>query len=236
MFNLEEKNEKREWFYFWKKISNIITYFIICIIIIWICKNINVSNNVSNNVEYVSLNYIQNPRQVRTSGNINKVINDWNVEINYVAEYKVTGRVVDVQDYYGNDLQNKLSPKDVGLTWGELAKEKNHSKLTWSSLGNRFLSWRSSDSEWIKEVGGVNEITKCYSNNHLIPSDDKNKKLINKINHGDIIRIEGYLVNIYSKKSDGSYFYWNTSTSRSDSGDGACEVIYVTNVVWLQKK
>lgn len=235
MLNLEEereKNKKAEWFYFWKKISNIITYFIICIIIIWIYKNINVTKNV----EYVSLNNIQSPKQARTSGNINKVINEWNVEINYVAQYKVTGRVVDVQDYYGYDLQNKLSPRDVGLTWGELAKEKNHSNLTWSSLGNRFLSWRSSNSEWIKEMGGVNEITKCYSNNHLIPSDDKNKKLIKKIKEGDFVRIEGYLVNIYSKKSDGSYFYWNTSTSRSDSGDGACEVIYVTNVVWLQKK
>lgn len=235
MLNLEEKrknNKEVEWFYFWKKISNIITYFIICIILIWIYKTISVTKNV----EYVSLNNLPKPKQVGTSENISKVINGWDVKINYVAEYKVAGRVVDVQDYYGYDLQNKLSPRDVGLTWGELAKEKNHTKLTWSSLGNRYLSWSTSDREWLNEIGGTSRITECYSNNHLIPSDDKNKKLINKIKEGDFVRIEGYLVNIYSKKSDGSYFYWNTSTSRSDSGDGACEVIYVTNVVWLEEK
>ncbi len=29
---------------------------------------------------------------------------------------------------------------------------------------------------------------------------------------------------------------WNSSTSRTDTGDGACEIIYVTDVKWLKER
>ena len=85
-------------------------------------------------------------------------------------------------------------------------------------------------------MGGTNKITEFCSNNHLIPCDNKNKKLMDSIKEGDFVRIEGYLVNVYCKKSDESYFNWNTSTSRNDTGNGACEIVYVTNITWLEKE
>ncbi len=85
------------------------------------------------------------------------------------------------------------------------------------------------------ENGGKSIIDGQSSNNHLIPNDDAVREKIHNIKEGDYVRIEGYLVNIYGQKNDGHYFKWNTSTTRSDTGNGACEIIYVTNVVWLQK-
>lgn len=230
----KRKNYKKIDFYNLLNIfSKIFIFLIVCMTLIWIYK----TNNVSKNIEYVkSLSNIPKPSQIKTSGNITKTINGANVEINYVAKYSISGRVVDVQNYYGYDIRNKLSPKDIGMSWGFLANEKNHRKVTWSSAGNRYLSWYSSDGMWINEMGGTNKITEYCSNNHLIPSDNKSKKLIDSIEEGDFVRIEGYLVNVYCKKSDGSYFNWNTSTSRNDTGNGACEIVYVTNITWLEQE
>ncbi|MBR1701545.1 MAG: hypothetical protein IJ716_06265 [Lachnospiraceae bacterium] len=47
------------------------------------------------------------------------------------------------------------------------------------------------------------------------------------------MRLKGYLVNLDGSKPDGTTFYWNSSTTRSDSGAHSCEVIYVTGVEWL---
>ena len=83
-------------------------------------------------------------------------------------------------------------------------------------------------------VGGIDGVARQCSNNHLIPADTRVKKAIKKIKKGDHIRITGYLVYIDGKKSDGTTFFWNSSTTRDDDGDGACEVIYVTDVEWLK--
>lgn len=201
--------------------------------VIWIYKN----NSVKKEIEYVKyLDSIPNPIQTSTSGKTVKTINGSNIDISFVSTYKASGLVVDVQKYLGINVQNQLSPRDIGLAWGVLSKKESLKKIEWTSLGNRFLHWVAKDNRWINKIGGKSVINECFSNNHLIPSDDKTKKLIKSIKKGDYIRVEGYLVNVHISKSDGSYLYWNTSTSRTDSGDGACEIIYVTNVVWLKEQ
>lgn len=35
-------------------------------------------------------------------------------------------------------------------------------------------------------------------------------------------------------KNGNSTFYYNSSTSRLDTGNHACEVLYVTDIVWLE--
>lgn len=212
--------------------SQILIVIIVVLAIIWIFKN----NYVTRTTENVrSLSNIQDPIQIPTKGKAFKIIDNSNFEINFVATYKISGRVVDVQNYFGYNAQNKLSPRDIGLSWGSLANEENNKKIKWTSLGNRYLSWYSSDGRWVNQMGGQNKISEHVSNNHLIPSDKKVKKLINSIKVGDYVRIEGYLVNVFSKNSKGAYFEWKSSTSRTDTGDGACEVIYVTNVIWLKE-
>jgi hypothetical protein len=41
----------------------------------------------------------------------------------------------------------------------------------------------------------------------------------------DLVELEGYLV--YVK---GDNFTWNSSLTRNDTGDGACEVLYVEKI------
>ena len=216
-----------------KSYPKIIIIFVICVV--GVCFFI--ANNANKNIGYVSsLNDLPRPQQGKTSGKVYKMINGDNVEITRVASYCINGRVVDVQKYIPYNIENQLSPIDVGISWGFLARAENNKKINWFSAGNRFLSWRSDDGMWINQMGGVNRISEYNSNNHLIASDENTEKLIKMIKKNDYIRIDGYLVNAYCRRNDGSYFTWNTSTSRNDSGNGACEIIYVTNVTWLREQ
>ncbi|MCH9696260.1 MAG: hypothetical protein K0U72_17220, partial [Gammaproteobacteria bacterium] len=61
------------------------------------------------------------------------------------------------------------------------------------------------------------------SNNHLISDDEYIRKQVHKIRIGDQIRVRGYLASYGSPGIPPR----GTSTTRLDTGDGACETIYV---------
>ena len=86
---------------------------------------------------------------------------------------------------------------------------------------------------WFKRNTSDAEVISSFSNNHLVTADTKLLKGIRSIKDGDYVRIKGYLVNLYWNE-DGEN-YWKTSTVRTDDGDGACEVIYVTDIKWLKE-
>ncbi len=58
---------------------------------------------------------------------------------------------------------------------------------------------------------------------HLIPADDYVARQIKKVRRGSIVQFTGYLVEV--KGDDG--WRWSSSLSREDSGDKACELVYV---------
>ena len=178
----------------------------------------------------------EQPTQKDTLRKSIKTIMGTEIEINYIALYKMSGRVIDVQNYLGYTAQNVLSPKDIGIAWGFMANEENIQKVKWNSYGNRWLYWNIEDQEWLKSVGGMKKVDSYFSNNHLIPSDDKIEKLIKNIKVDDYIKINGYLVSVNYSNKYGVDFIWNSSTSRYDDGAVACEVIYVTNITWLEEK
>jgi len=49
---------------------------------------------------------------------------------------------------------------------------------------------------------------------------------------GDEVRIVGYLISA-SRSSDLNSIYLDSSVSRADDGDRACEIIYVTDLEFL---
>ena len=182
---------------------------------------------------------IPHPVQTRTSGSIIKSFNGVNVGLNKVANYKVEGRVVDTYDYAPDEkgiydidsMLNAVSHRDIGLSWGFLAEGTNHRKVIWNSIGNRHLEF-TAGTDFLNEHGGMEEVTKYWSNNHLIASTDKIEQDIQKIKVGEYILIEGYLVNLMCELTANTFIKYNTSITRTDKGTGACEVIYVTKVEW----
>ena len=185
-----------------------------------------------NTKSVASLDYIEEPKQEPTSGSATVSVTGRAIPLEYVATYEVSGRVVATWDYFGPKRENLLSPTDVSIVWDFLSDKQVDKKIRWSVKGTRFLTYQISDMEWYQSLG-EDALNDKISNNHLIPKDFHTKMLIKSIKKGDFVRLEGYLVNV---QESGILGMGRTSTNRYDSGGGACEIIYVTRVVWLKEE
>lgn len=62
---------------------------------------------------------------------------------------------------------------------------------------------------------------------HLIPANEAIREQLNRMGKDDQLRLRGFLVE--ASAEDG--WRWRSSMSRTDTGNGACEVILVTEVL-----
>jgi len=90
------------------------------------------------------------------------------------------------------------------------------------SQGNRFYFYRWSDRPPIP----LSEIVEHSANMHMIPATDEIKHRLDKVRVGQVVALRGYLVRVQSP--DG--WRWNSSMTRRDTGNGACEVVWVSDV------
>lgn len=140
-----------------------------------------------------------------------------NFKITKVASFSLTAKVLSREDYYF-DRGADLSPVDLALGWGKMSDESILEQINISQSG-RFYRWRV-DSFPIPR----RDIETQSANMHLIPANDYVADAIDDVRKGDIIELSGSLVNARSKE-DG--WYWPSSQTRNDTGNGACELIWV---------
>ena len=133
-----------------------------------------------------------------------------------LADFEITAKVLSKRSYYFGRETN-LSPIDFALGWGRMSDEDVIKSISFSQ-SRRWLHWRSE-----KYPIPQKEVNDHCANMHILPSSRKIKRAIKRARVGDIIYIKGYLVKVAG--SNGSE--WKSSLSRTDSGDHACEVIWV---------
>ena len=190
---------------------------------------------VKKDYEYVaSLTNLPEPLQIEHTNTITTQVDDYLVTYNIKATYTLIGLVVEKYYYLPYSLTNKIGRYDFGMAWGPLLNKEISDKIKFRNDGQRFLHYQYPNS-LISEAGSREAIINSISNNHLIHSNNKVLKLFRNVKEGDYIKLEGYLVDVFYK-NDYEYGTWPTSLSRTDHGDGACEVFYVTNVTWLKQK
>ena len=136
-----------------------------------------------------------------------------------VAEYRIEARVL-VRELYHWTSGADLSPMDLGLGWGPMSDSAVLDHLELANRG-RFLSWRAEQLPLPHAA-----INRNASNTHIIPAEDWIEDDLRRLRPGQVVRLEGYLVN--ARRSDG--WRWPTSTTRDDTGDGACELMLVQAV------
>jgi hypothetical protein len=137
--------------------------------------------------------------------------------------YEIAGEVLSIATY-NLAFKSEFFDVDLGLIWGpRLADLKQRYRF---DQGGRWLFWRSGGPVSDEER---HYITAHISNNHLIPADGRRNlfKAIRWPSRGDRVRITGYLVNI---KNPSGGVVVASSTSRDDTGGGACEVIWVDEI------
>ncbi len=176
---------------------------------------------------------IRDPIQKEASGMAKWKEEGNNAYFRLLYSYDIEALVVHTHSYWGNtNAGDRLSPLDLGLAWGKVAEYNDRIDFHWSQSG-RWLSWMVNDVAELKPVGGVEGVGKNVSNNHIIPENKTVERQVKRIRTGDHVRLKGYLVAIEGVQDNGSEFWWNSSTDRNDSGDGACEVFYVKEVTKL---
>ena len=73
--------------------------------------------------------------------------------------------------------------------------------------------------------------TQLVSNMHIIPGNPEIAKIIKNVKRGDLVQIQGELVQINSKN-----LVWKSALDWNGIGDGACKLIRVDSIRWVEKQ
>jgi hypothetical protein len=177
----------------------------------------------------------QHPVQSKTDKEpFDITVGDVTYSITPLYNYELWGMIVSLHhsggwmDMYHHSIwKDFINIKDVCVIWGarnirsEVYKRLKFSSDTWTC----YYYWN--DRETGRLFNG-----RCLSNNHLLSDEKKLNRLIMDAEIGDQIYFRGYLSN-YSHSNN--TFRRGTSTTRNDTGNGACETIYLEDFEILEK-
>ncbi|MFC1896230.1 hypothetical protein ACFL0Q_06165 [Thermodesulfobacteriota bacterium] len=178
------------------------------------------------------------PIQLPTdTGAFTRKVKDVRYLIVPLYSYELYGMIVSYHhsgswwDMYHHQLWGDyVNVKDICVIWGpniltEVYRQMKFSSDTWTC----FASTETQEA-WYQFY------PTCLSNNHLLSSDRRLNKEIMRARKGDQVYLRGYL----AEYSHAGGFQRGTSTSRTDTGNGACETIWLeefkilrrANVLW----
>jgi len=133
-----------------------------------------------------------------------------------LAAFSLEARVLGREDYHF-DRGAALAPTDLALGWGPMADPQVLEKIR-IRQSNRWYHWQV-DSFPIPR----REIEIHSANMHMIPANAAVAATLAGLGTGQRVHLSGQLVRVEGR--DG--FTWSSSLSREDTGDGACELVWV---------
>lgn len=137
-----------------------------------------------------------------------------------VARYALAARVLGAERYRW-DAGAEVAPMDLALAWGTAADPQVVSRLKVSQSG-RWFSWRLRDAHWPLPR---HELQTQMANVHIVPETPEAFAFVRALEPGDVVALEGWLVDLTAKDGSGGM---RTSLTRTDTGAGACEILYLT--------
>ncbi len=189
---------------------------------IWLLVSFWNRNELPGNVEFRP-EVLSEPRQTATRARpFDAAFNGVAYRVEPEYEYELAGMVVSFRHHDDNSrmhflANDHLNMMDVCVIWGDSAASKLLHKLKfWNGIFTCNVQTRDSEA-W--EAFNMQQL----SNNHLISDDEFIRDQVKAIRIGDQIRVKGYLASYGSEKGGKR----GTSTTRTDTGDGACETVFV---------
>ncbi|HKU40688.1 MAG TPA: hypothetical protein VJR89_21155 [Polyangiales bacterium] len=141
-----------------------------------------------------------------------------------LARYEIAARVLSRERYYLG-WRADLSPIDLALGWGALADPRADDFIDWTQGGRWYFFQWSADSPYRND-----DIIPQSANLHVIPANDNVRTAVLSIERNQVLALSGLLVRVddpAAAESGG----WSSSLSRTDTGDGSCELMYVERVL-----
>jgi len=129
-------------------------------------------------------------------------------------------------DWIHKAWKDKLNVTDLCVVFGPNAKSGVYRELEFSS--GQFVCNVHASSEAAWRAFDMSAL----SNNHLLTDDPGVARTLKDVRVGDQVRFRGFLAE-YSH-NDGFPFFRGTSTTRADTGNGACETVYATDAEILR--
>lgn len=189
---------------------------------IWLLVSFWNRNELPRNIEPVP-QLAGEPEQLRTDRN--PFVATWQ-QTEYTVEpefdYDLRGMIVSFRHHDGDSRMHLLAGDhlnmlDVCVVWGDNAANPLIHKLDfWNGIFTCNVKTRDMEA-W--DSFDMYQL----SNNHLISDDEFIRRQVRKVNVGDQIRVRGYLASYGTAAGS----HRGTSTTRLDTGDGACETLYV---------
>jgi hypothetical protein len=148
------------------------------------------------------------------------------------ARYDLYGLVVSLH-HSGSfiDISHKNDPAqtmDICVVWGENIVNNAYRMVTYNH-GDFTCFW-----SWDAEPPPFNN--HLIANNHLIPTTPELAKLLSRVHVGDQIRLGGTLADYIITNAGGQELgSRNSSLVRTDTGNGACEIILLTDAEIIAK-
>lgn len=136
-----------------------------------------------------------------------------------LAKFSLTARVLS-RENYRFDAESDLSPTDLAFGWGRMSDTAvlQHLKI---GQGGRFYYWSTQQFPIPQR-----EIETHSANMHMLPANALVAYELKRVRAGDVVTLDGLLVE--ADKAGG--WRWRSSMTRNDTGDGACEVVYVESL------
>lgn len=145
-------------------------------------------------------------------------LNDYT--ISPVAPFEIQARVLSSK-HYTSDREADLSTVDLALGWGRMADDAVIKEINIIQK-RRFYFWRVLQFPIPRQ-----EIETSSANMHMVPASNAIAERLKAIKQGQTVSIKGSLIN--ASAEDG--WQWKSSTTRNDTGKGACELVYVEQVI-----
>lgn len=140
-----------------------------------------------------------------------------------LAELSLQARVLATERYY-LDRESDLAPIDLALGWGPMSDSSVLGRLD-ISQGNRFFYWRTDRLPVSRKV-----IESHAANMHMVPANEAVEYRLERLRSGQVIELQGLLIR--AEADDG--WRWASSLSRDDTGKGACELVWVEDVLVVE--
>lgn len=148
-------------------------------------------------------------------------------------DYDLTGVVVTYNDPSGltdiwhHDIwKDFINVRDLCVIWGSNVRTGIYKNISFSSDSwTCWFSWQDSETNRIFQPTDL-------SNNHILTDSNQIKSVLLSAEKGDVIHFKGVLAEY---RNDAVGFSRGTSTIRKDTGNGACETVYIDEFRIIKK-
>ena len=142
-----------------------------------------------------------------------------------LAIFSIEARVLH-RKIYRYDMQAALVPVDLALGWGPMSDQRVINQLSISQSARFF---------WFEYPGQPpipkDQIISHSTNVHIIPATKAIASRCKSLREGALVHLSGDLV----EASGPNIPSWSSSLSRTDTGNGACELMWVKELSVLSE-